>query len=297
MPTISEAFAMNRLPTYAVAIATLIGTPAFAADMAVRALPPAPAPVSPWTGWYVGGNAGWGWGNTQEVTNSVVNTFCNPVFSGCNPAPVTTDAFVQGVQSFDVKANGFIGGGQVGYNLQNGNAVAGIEADFQGADIKGTASFANSVAIANFPGLFLNTSGSGSQKLEWLGTVRGRVGWLPTPLSLFYVTGGLAYGHPETNISFTASQTPGGCVPTCVATVSSSNSTTRFGFTVGGGWEWMFAPQWSFNAEYLYYTLGHVTLNTAISVPFQGTPYFGCTFQSTAVYDGSIARGGLNYHF
>jgi outer membrane immunogenic protein len=287
---------MKKLTTAIAAIA-LIGTPAFAADMAVKAPPPAPAPMSPWTGWYVGGNVGWGWGNTQEMTNSVANTFCNPIFSGCSPAPVTTNAFVAGVQSFDVKANSFIGGGQVGYNLQNGNTVAGIEADFQGANMKGTASFANSRAIANFPGLFLNTSGSGSQKLEWLGTVRGRVGLLGTPLSLFYVTGGLAYGHEETNVSFTAAQTPGGCVAGgCVATVSSSNSTTRFGFTVGGGLEWMFAPQWSFKAEYLYYTLGHVTLNTAIGVPFQGTPYFGGTFQSTALYDGSIVRGGLNYH-
>jgi outer membrane immunogenic protein len=288
---------MKKLLVSSIAVLGLIATPAFAADIAVRAPPPAPAPVSPWTGWYVGGNAGWGWGNTQEMTNSVVNTFC-VTFSGCVPTPVTTNAFVAGVQSFDVKANGFIGGGQVGYNLQNGNAVAGIEADFQGADIKGTASFANSIAIANFPGLFLNTSGSGSQKLEWLGTVRGRVGWLWTPLSLFYVTGGLAYDHMETNVSFTASQTPGGCVAGgCVATVSSSNSTTRFGFAVGGGWEWMFAPQWSFKAEYLYYNLGHVTLNTAINVTFNGAPYFGGTFQSTAFYDGSIVRGGLNYHF
>src|SRR5262249_37103599 len=236
--------AMKKLAII-VAIA-LIGTPVFAADMArkmpVKAPPPPPpAPVYSWTGWYVGGNAGWGWGNTQEMTSSVANTFCNTTFSGCFlPAQVTLHAFLQGVQNFDVKANGFIGGGQVGYNLQNGAAVWGIEADLQGADIKGTASFANSIANAGEHGLFVNTSGSGSQKLEWLGTVRGRVGWLWTPLSLFYVTGGLAYGGVETNVSFKASQTPGGCVPTCVATVSSSESTTRVGYTVGGGWEWMF---------------------------------------------------------
>ena len=65
---ICGAFAMNRLATCAAAIAALvIGAPAFAADMAVKmpvkARPPAPAPVFSWTGFYVGGNAGYGWDN------------------------------------------------------------------------------------------------------------------------------------------------------------------------------------------------------------------------------------------
>jgi outer membrane immunogenic protein len=81
-------------------------------------------------------------------------------------------------------------------------------------------------------------------------------------------------------------------------TVSASRTDTRVGWTAGGGWEWMFAPRWSFKAEYLYYDLGHRTLNTAIAqtlVP--ALPFFGGTIQSTVWYDGFIARGGLNFHF
>ena len=57
---------MKKLATAIAAIA-LIGTPAFAADMAVKAPPPAPAPVHSWTGWYVGGNVGYSWGRSRRA--------------------------------------------------------------------------------------------------------------------------------------------------------------------------------------------------------------------------------------
>jgi outer membrane immunogenic protein len=56
---------MKKLATCVIVAAGLIGTPAFAADMAVKAPPPAPAPVYNWTGWYVGGNVGYSWGNAH----------------------------------------------------------------------------------------------------------------------------------------------------------------------------------------------------------------------------------------
>jgi outer membrane immunogenic protein len=56
---------VKRLATAIAAIA-LIGTPAFAADMAVKAPPPPPAPVFSWTGWYVGGNVGYSWGSASN---------------------------------------------------------------------------------------------------------------------------------------------------------------------------------------------------------------------------------------
>jgi outer membrane immunogenic protein len=58
------------------------------------------------------------------------------------------------------------------------------------------------------------------------------------------------------------------------------------------GLEWMFAPRWSVKGEYLYYDLGSVTVNNAITAPF-----FGATVVSEAKYRGSIARAGLSYHF
>jgi opacity protein-like surface antigen len=68
-----------KKPAIAIATIALIGTPAFAADMAVKAPPPAPAPVYNWTGWYAGVNAGASFGdvktdfNSEPITASVPN--------------------------------------------------------------------------------------------------------------------------------------------------------------------------------------------------------------------------------
>ena len=96
-----------------------------------------------------------------------------------------------------------------------------------------------------------------SDKLDWFGTVRGRLGFLATPTFLLYGTGGLAYGRvaSATVNSFTA--TPD--------IYTGSTSTTRAGWTAGAGGEWMFAPNWSAKAEYLYVDLGTVGYNVACS--------------------------------
>src|ERR1700758_3049509 len=118
---------MKKLATAIAAIA-LIGTPAFAADMAVKAPPlPPPAPVYNWTGWYVGGNVGYSWGNANTDlggTGSVTSFF--------NIPPATSSfAFAD---SHTAKPNGVIGGGQIGYNYQFSPAgIVGFETDFQGS--------------------------------------------------------------------------------------------------------------------------------------------------------------------
>jgi outer membrane immunogenic protein len=114
----------------AIAVAGLIGTPAFAADMAVKAPPPLPEPVYSWTGFYAGLNAGWSWGKQDTTVNFV-------------PAPTVIGIFLpvgaQFVFSPSPTADqetahplGAIGGVQVGYNWQSmSNWIIGIEADFQ----------------------------------------------------------------------------------------------------------------------------------------------------------------------
>src|ERR1700747_3357289 len=105
---------MKRL-AIAIAIA-LIGTRAFAADMAVKAPPPAPAPVYNWTGWYAGVNAGASFGNAKTDFNvlSVLTSGIVPGFS----------------QSDTTYPSGFMGGGQIGYNWQLSPIwVVGLEAD------------------------------------------------------------------------------------------------------------------------------------------------------------------------
>jgi outer membrane immunogenic protein len=77
-----------------------------------------------------------------------------------------------------------------------------------------------------------------------------------------------------------------------------SQSDTRAGWTIGGGLEWMFAPCWSLKAEYLYYDLGTVTLNTTlIQLSNIGVINGNANISSTAHYNGNIVRGGLNFYF
>jgi outer membrane immunogenic protein len=180
---VSEAV-MKKLATYVIAVAGLIGSPALAADMAVKAPPPppAPAPVDSWTGFYAGLNAGGGWENT--IYNSASLGTCSiPTLGGCAAVSSVINAAVPG--QFNTRPSGFIGGGQIGYNYQAGAFVWGIETDFQGANIKGDASAASAVGIPNST---LAIAGTGSQEIDWFGTLRGRLGWLPANPLLVYAT-------------------------------------------------------------------------------------------------------------
>ena len=103
---------------------------ASAADLPRKApvYTPLPPPVFSWTGFYVGGNVGWGWLRDNG------ETFCvNPAGvlngPGCSAQTATGD---------QIRGDEFIGGAQAGYNWQINNWVLGVEADFQGADIKGS---------------------------------------------------------------------------------------------------------------------------------------------------------------
>jgi outer membrane immunogenic protein len=133
---------MKKLATAITAIA-LIGTPAFAADMAVKAPPPpAAAPVPTWTGFYVGGNIGASFGNVKADFGTAATVFDTP-------ANFPTASFPTSFAGRDeVYPGGFIGGGQIGFNWQFSSLwVVGLEADFQGADEK-----EHSTLTSNFSG-------------------------------------------------------------------------------------------------------------------------------------------------
>ena len=285
---------MRRICCATLAAVALVGlaSVATAADMPVKApvYKAAPVVAAPnWTGWYLGLNAGGGWENT--IHNSVTSNSC---FAPLNCGFYGT-AFANAVPGqFDDHPHGFIGGGQIGYNYQTGAFVLGIETDFQGADINGAASASNTVSSTPLP---VTVAGTGSQKIDWFGTLRGRVGWLPVNSLLVYATGGLAYGHVLTDVAFSGNL-PG--IPRATGSIAMNNSTTRAGWTVGGGLEWMFAPNWTVRGEYLYYDLGDVTLNSTLNINAAFVPPVLVTtvgIQSAAHYHGSIARVGVNYKF
>jgi outer membrane immunogenic protein len=155
----------------------------FAADLPMRAAPPAPiiaaAPIFTWTGFYAGVNAGWGWRSDDE--ESVVLA----------PGP----GVVPGTLIFpDSGDGGFTGGAQIGYNYQIGSFVVGVETDIQWADTDENEAvrFVPAGAVGTFvPGTFDNNLS------DWFGTVRLRAG-VAFDRVLIYATGGLAYSDNST---------------------------------------------------------------------------------------------------
>jgi outer membrane immunogenic protein len=257
---------MRRLSLALLAAVSTIALTQFAsaADLPVKApvyKAPMMAPLYNWTGFYIGLNAGYSWGRQD---NSLVTTTGVTLLSNSD------------------HLNGFIGGGQIGYNWQVNQWVFGLEADFQGSGQNADGSFATPATNTCLP--FAScpvpaTSTAYTDKLDWFGTVRGRIGyamgatgnWLP------YVTGGWAYGHGE----ISGTTTSGG-----VAT-SFSGSQDYSGWTVGGGVEWAFMNQWSVKVEYLYIDFGD-----GPTVPVSATR----DIVSGKMTD-NILRAGLNYKF
>jgi hypothetical protein len=122
----------------------LIATPVLAAVIEVKA-PPPPGPVSNWTGWYAGLNAGGAWADAPETVNTATGTFCNPGLGGCLKGTNWANDWAATVPSTLYLGNNasFIGGGQIGYNYQHDQSVFGIEADFQGLDVHGASNVTN----------------------------------------------------------------------------------------------------------------------------------------------------------
>ncbi len=298
---------MLRRILLASAGAMALAGPALAADL-TRAPPPPvyvpPAPPPMWTGFYVGLNAGgeWSSNNSVEVDSFAIN---NPAFP---TAPRASIPAVLGATA-DIpvgSGGGFIGGGQLGYNYQFGpSLVAGIEADIQGiAGSTGRGNAFSSLQIIGFPTSFVDTSLSVDKRLDYLGTVRGRLGWLVTPTLLLYGDGGLAYGGVNADTFLSQSLVGPATVGVNTPYFSTGSlNETRVGWTAGGGVEWMFLPNWSLKVEYLYYSLGSVTFNNGLAsnvitvAPFTGQTFYAIGTQSSTRFNGNIVRAGLNYHF
>jgi len=262
------------------ALCVLVGTPALAADMPIKA-PPMPAPVYGWAGWYIGGNAGW----VGSTGNTISNTGTDTGAGGLGAA-LAAGNIPAGI---NLGYRGFLGGGQFGYNWQNGNIVYGIEGDLDGSFAKASVSLPDARFLPP-TGIQSPITINAARQLDWVGTLRGRVGITPSAPFLLYATGGLAYGEHEVGIGV---NDPGGIPPAALF-----NQTSRWsaGWTIGGGAEWMFASRWSAKVEYLYVDLGNVSSTINYSYVTLAGPQ---TSSLTAtVHDrDNIVRGGINYHF
>ena len=241
---------MRELFAGTIALVALAAAPAMAADMAATKTPVAKEPpfvVYTWNGFYIGLQGGGGWSHVVQT----------------DPRPFTSDAY---------QPNGGVIGGTLGFNVQYGHLVVGLEADGSGSWIKG-------YTIGTDP-LAGNCGGVPQRcfsNLESFATFRGRAGFAMDNV-LPYLTGGLAVGwlHGEDG-DISANGAFGAGTKTVV------------GWAVGGGVEAMFNQKWSAKVEYLYMDLGNRTIfNDNVG---------GVTFPESLRYTASILRVGVNYRF
>ncbi len=212
-------------------LAAALGGTVFAADLPQKAPPPvfAAPAVYNWTGAYLGLNGGGAWGNS-------------------NWPDLPSGSFT---------TSGGLIGLTLGYNWQVAPWVFGLEGDIDWASINGGT---NATALC---------AGTCSTKTDWLGTVRGRLGYAVDRV-LPYVTGGFAFGDIKaTQAGF------------------AGVSITKAGWTAGGGVEFAIAPQFTAKIEYLYVDLGSVNCGTGV-----------CDQLATSInHHFNVVRAGVNYRF
>jgi len=250
---------VKKLFLFAAAASLLLAGAASAADMPARytKAPVAPVAVYNWTGFYVGGNAGYTWSDTNVTyTNTGIVL---PIGAAAN-------------QNLD----GFIGGGQVGYNWQSGKLVFGVEADAAWRNNRDSTTFNAGIDAVTF-----------TTRHTWLATFRPRAG-IAANNWLFYVTGGAAAEGLEHSYFETRTTVPG-------ANRLISSSDTRWGWTVGAGVEAGFG-QWSAGLEYLYVDFDRSTTLSAGPAVLAGVVFgpSSARFDDSAQH---VLRAKLNYHF
>ena len=263
------------------------------AALAAEPAPPPPPPPYvplPWTGFYIGGNAGYEWSTNVSVSSTGAPNIGDPTLA--------FETALIGVGTFNnlpVKNNGFIGGGQVGYNFEFPDhvIVAGMEGDIQGvAGASSSTTRAFVVPVTGFADSYTSAVRA-SNRLDFLGTLRVRVGYLFTPTFLTFGSVGFAYGGISSSTSIAAAA-PG--FPAVFDSVSLS--TTDVGWSAGGGVEWMFLPHWSFKVEYLYYQLSKETSSFGfLTQTVAGVPFAAAVTSFTIRPQGNVVRAGINYLF
>jgi outer membrane immunogenic protein len=261
---------MKRTLIGIAAAAALTGSAgmATAADIAPYYRAPPPAPVFfTWTGFYAGGNVGGSWTSN--------NALWQPL-----PSSAAFGAFpIAG----NTGGSSAIGGLQAGYNWQFAPTwVAGIEGDWSWAK---TGTSFNSPWASNpggviVPGSFTTMSST----LDWVSSLRARLGYLVLPNLMLYGTAGGAWGK----VDYAASNSNGAGYAT-----SAALSSTQGGWVAGGGLEWMITPNWLLRGEYLYYSLNSSPSVVAASPTAPGFPS-GYSWSNTNV---SVARAALSYKF
>jgi len=244
---------------------------AYAADLPLKA-PPVVVAWN-WSGFYLGGNIGYGWGQ-------------NPI------TDINDGAFAPGVGYGSFDPEGFLGGFHAGANWQTGRVVVGLEGDLSFADVKGSSQVSAGSGLVSIVDRSSTVSRSGT--IDLLGSGRARFGYLVTPNVLIYGTGGAAFSDSNRTLAFSDVDT---FVPPFRGNGSrlvSSNTlpTWRIGWVAGLGVETrLLDSNWLARLEYLHYDLG----NSGGTSGWQAG--VAPSLQNTGDLTVDVVRTGLTYKF
>jgi outer membrane immunogenic protein len=252
-----------------------------------QAAPAAAATQPSWTGAQVGGQGG---------VSPMAQGFAEPgarLFPVCTPLGDFPSSYCEETPfSFSGNKVSATGGGFLGYRVQFGTFVLGIEGD---ASAK---SGSNSYAYSDTNG-YRSESFYGTVSQGWDGSVRGRAGFLVTPTTLAYGTVGAAFGSVSGSFGYSAHENiTDGCGPCASAVGGGSWSTTRTGLTGGAGLETLITQSLTLRLEYRYTDLGRFQENVYLNTVCGGT----CSSPSSSALISlhptfQTVRIGLGYNF
>jgi outer membrane immunogenic protein len=253
---------MRKTIAAAATAIALASAPAFAADLPMKARPLPPAPVWSWTGFYIGGHVGFGWGQDETRIDSVTTT----------PPGVITPLNLTFNQN---SRSGVLGGGQAGYNWQAGWFVLGVQADIAALDVKGTDPCLIGLVCTS--------------KSDWLATVTGRIGAVVLDRGLVYVKAGGAWLDTNHTTSIN------GVVPPGVPAQLTNGSFTNDGWVLGFGTEWMITQNWTAFVETDYMRFEDKKVAFTLNPFFTGP--VNVRFNTNQTQTLAIAKVGVNYKF
>jgi outer membrane immunogenic protein len=242
----------------ALAVTAVAGPESLPSGKEMKQVVPAPLPECNWTGFYIGLNVGGQWGHSEDRSLDG--------YAVDDPG-----------NKWGYDESGVVAGGQVGYNFQWNWLVLGVEAEGGYMNLEGR-------GVSRFDAREFGGDTHGETDSDFFTTIRGRLGfafghWL------FYGTGGGIGVNYETRVVDNCDVSPCGD-----DLLNAHKQEFNWGWTGGGGIEYMFGCHWTLKAEYLRYQLD--------DQHFSGVDLAGTRFNFTGIgTEGNIIRGGLNYKF
>jgi outer membrane immunogenic protein len=244
----------------------------------------AQSPAYNWSGFYLGLTAGATLSQVHETTTLPCTEMLGAICDSLGPTPGNAP-LVASAMTGSFTSPQFTGGGEAGYNWQNGVAVYGVEADIE--TYKGASKHVTAIANGSFTppnGSPISLNSSVNSDNTWLATIRGRFG-IASDRLLVYATGGVAATKLDASFSYADLN----AVPN---TGNWARTENKFGWAAGGGMQWALGDAWLVKAEYLYVKFGSVVASGTL-----GSAGGANAISTTADLTVQVARAGVDYKF